>query len=242
MSILLISDLHLNPERPDITEAFLSFLQNQTGDCETLYILGDFFHIWVGDDAMGDFEKNIAHALKKRADQGIKIYLMHGNRDFTIGKTFCHLAGCQLLKDPTVTQFYNTPVLLTHGDILCTNDIEYQKKRRFYRNPFILFLLRLLPLKKRLKLAAKLRNESKLKKGQKPVEIMDVTPEAVTALLNKYQIQTLIHGHTHRPAVHTLTTNGKPAKRIVLGDWEPQGTILKVTPNEFNLIPTAYTK
>lgn len=235
MSILLIADLHLNEERPDITEAFLFFLKNKAQTCEALYILGDFFHIWVGDDAMGDFEKNIAKQLKLLAEQGIKIYLMHGNRDFSLGKTFCKLAGCQLLKDPVLAQFYNHPVLLSHGDILCTQDVDYQKKRRFYRNPLVLFILKLLPLRKRLALAAKLRSESKMKRGTKPVEITDVTPEAVVALLEKYKVQLLIHGHTHRPAIHELVANGQVAKRFVLGDWEPNGMILRVTPDGFHL-------
>lgn len=235
MSILLIADLHLNEERPDITEAFLFFLKNKAQGCEALYILGDFFHIWVGDDAMGDFEKTIAKHLKWLAERGTKIYLMHGNRDFTLGKTFCKLAGCQLLKDPTLTQFYDQTVLLSHGDILCTQDIEYQKKRRFYRNPFILFCLKLLPLRKRLALAAKLRSESKMKRGTKPPTITDVAPEAVVALLEKYKVQLLIHGHTHRPAIHELIANDQVAKRFVLGDWEPNGMILKVTPEGFSL-------
>lgn len=237
MSILLIADLHLNEERPDITAAFLSFLKDKAHTCEALYILGDFFHLWVGDDAMGDFEKHIAKHLKKLAEQGTKIYLMHGNRDFTIGKTFCQLAGCKLLKDPFLTQFYRYPVLLSHGDILCTKDIDYQKKRRFYRNPLVLFFLKLLPLRRRLALAAKLRAESKSKKGTKPEEITDVTPEAVVALLEKYKVQWLIHGHTHRPAIHELTINGQTVKRFVLGDWEPNGMILKVTPTGFQLEP-----
>lgn len=235
MSILLIADLHLNEERPDITEAFLSFLRNKTQDCEALYILGDFFHVWVGDDAMGEFEHSIARQLKELTEQGIKIYLMHGNRDFAIGKTFCKLAGCALLKDPTLTSFYGTPVLLSHGDILCTKDVEYQQKRRFYRNPFILFLLRLLPLKKRKQLAAKLRAESKMKKGIKPADIMDVTPEEVVKLLEKYKVQLLVHGHTHRPDIHQLMANQQHAKRIVLGDWEPNGKVLRVTSEGMSL-------
>lgn len=235
MSILLIADLHLNEERPDITAAFLSFLNNKAQTSEALYILGDFFHVWVGDDAMGNFEKTIAKHLKTLADQGTKIYLMHGNRDFTLGRTFCQLAGCQLLKDPILTYLYTYPVLLSHGDILCTKDVEYQKKRFFYRNPLILFFLKLLPLRRRQALAAKLRAESKAKRGTKPAEITDVTPEAVIALLEKYKVQLLIHGHTHRPAVHELVANGQKAKRFVLGDWEPNGMILKVEPTGFYL-------
>lgn len=237
MSILLIADLHLSEERPDITAAFLSFLKNKTKDCEALYILGDFFHVWVGDDAMGDFEHTIAKQLKALAEQGTKIYLMHGNRDFAIGKTFCKLAGCTLLKDPTYTTFYNTPVVLSHGDILCTKDVEYQRQRRFYRNPVVLFLLKLMPLKRRQRLASKLREQSRNKRGAKPAEITDVTPQEVVKLLEKYRVQMLIHGHTHRPAIHQLQANQQTATRVVLGDWEPSGMILQITADDFKLIP-----
>lgn len=235
MSILLISDLHLNEERPDITEAFISFLQHKTADCEVLYILGDFFDIWVGDDNMGDFEFSIANHLAELSKRGVKIYLMHGNRDFALGRGFCKLANCQLIKDPMLTHFYGTPVLLTHGDILCTMDVSYQRQRRFYRNPFILFLLKSLPLKFRQNIAEKLRAKSRMEKKDKAIEIMDVTPQAVVELLMCHDVQWLIHGHTHRPAIHELEVGGKPVKRIVLGDWEPYGVILKVTPDNFSL-------
>lgn len=235
MSVLLISDLHLSEERPDITEAFLFFLKYKTEHCERLYILGDFFDVWVGDDGMGLFEQSIAGELKKLAEKGIEIYLMHGNRDFAIGLAFCQLANCTLLKDPTSTDFYGMPVLLSHGDFLCTQDIAYQRMRRLYRNPFVLFLLKCLPLNVRRYIGRKLRAKSRTNKKNKAASIMDVTPQAVVDLLENYNVQLLIHGHTHRPAVHELIANQKPAKRIVLGDWEPNGTILKVTPEHFEL-------
>lgn len=235
MSILLISDLHLSEERPDITAAFLTFLKDKTTDCEALYILGDFFDVWVGDDNMGAFERSIAHHLAQLSQRGVKLYLMHGNRDFALGKGFCHLAHCQLIKDPWLTRFYDTPVLLSHGDILCTMDTEYQRKRRLYRNPIVLFLLKHLPLKTRQNIAKKLRAQSRMQKKNKTAEVMDVTAEAVVDLLTQHQVQLLIHGHTHRPAMHELEANGQRARRIVLGDWEPSGVILKVTPDNFLL-------
>lgn len=229
MSILLIADLHLNEERPDITEAFLLFLRTKVPDCESLYILGDFFNVWLGDDAMGHFEKKIAASLSQVAETGVKIYIMHGNRDFAIGKTFCKLAGCELLNDPSQVDFYQQPVLLSHGDIFCTKDISYQRTRRLLRNPFILYVLRLLPVRIRKYIAVQIRTKSKHKRTQKKAEIMDVTPEVILSTLEQYQLQLLIHGHTHRPAVHQLVVNGKPAQRIVLGDWEPNGQVLRVT-------------
>lgn len=235
MSILLISDLHLSEERPDITAAFLSFLDQKIEGCERLYILGDLFDVWIGDDAMGEFEHLIAKNIKQLQARGISVYLMHGNRDFSIDSVFCKLAGCILLKDPTLTDFYGIPVLLSHGDFLCTQDIGYQRLRQFYRNPFVLFFLKKLPLVIRKYIGRKLRAKSAIKKKNKIASIMDVTPDAVIDLLEKYKVQLLVHGHTHRPAVHELMANQKPAKRIVLGDWEPQGMILKVTPEHMDL-------
>lgn len=235
MSVLLISDLHLSEERPDITEAFLFFLENKTEDCERLYILGDLFDVWVGDDDMGEFERRIADALSQLAKKGVIIYLMHGNRDFAIGSIFCKQASCTLLNDPALTDFYGTPAVLSHGDFLCTQDIAYQRMRRFYRNPFILFLLRRLPLIVRRYIGRKLRAQSHIRKKSKMANIMDVTHQAVVELLEKYNVQLLVHGHTHQPAIHELTANKKAAKRIVLGDWEPNGTLLKVTPEHFEL-------
>lgn len=238
MSVILISDLHLSEERPDITEAFLSFLEHKLDGCERLYILGDFFDVWVGDDAMGTFEYSIAEQLSLLSARGITVYFMHGNRDFVIGSRFCKLAHCKLLKDPSLVDFYGTPVVLSHGDILCTQDVEYQKIRRIYRNPVVLFLLKQLPLSVRKKIGSKSRAKSRMKRKEKSVQIMDVTEQAVVELLEKYKVQTLIHGHTHRPATHELIANQKAAKRIVLGDWEPQGVFLKVTPTAFELEST----
>jgi len=159
--ILLISDLHLEEERPDITRAFLHFLATRATQAEALYILGDFFEVWIGDDAMTPFQESIAGALRALSERGVRIYLMHGNRDFMLGQTFCHKAGCKLLADPSVVQLCGEPVLLMHGDSLCTRDEGYMRLRRLLRNPLSMFVLRNLPLATRRKLARKLRNESR---------------------------------------------------------------------------------
>ena len=235
--ILLISDLHLEEERPDITRAFLDLLAGRARSASALYILGDFFEAWIGDDAMTAFQRSICQALRNLSDSGTAIFLMHGNRDFMLGKAFCKAAGCTLLKDPSVVQFYGEPVLLMHGDSLCTRDVGYMKLRRYLRNPITLFILRHLPLGTRHKLARKLRSESRAQTRMKANDIVDVTPEEVPRVMQAYGVKTLIHGHTHRPAIHKLQIGEQAAKRIVLGDWDRQGWALQVDEQGFALAP-----
>ncbi|WP_417662263.1 UDP-2,3-diacylglucosamine diphosphatase [Pseudomonas sp.] len=232
--ILLISDLHLEQERPDITRAFLHFLSTRARQAEALYILGDFFEVWVGDDAISPFQRSIADALKQLSDSGTAIFLMHGNRDFMIGKRFCREAGCTLLSDPCVVEMAGEPVLLMHGDSLCTRDENYMRMRRYLRNPLSLWILRNLPLNTRHKLARKLRNESRAQTRMKASDIVDVTPDEVSRVMAQHGVKTMVHGHTHRPAVHKLLVNGESAKRIVLGDWDRQGWALQVDESGFN--------
>ncbi len=235
--ILLISDLHLEEERPDITRAFLHFLATRARQAEALYILGDFFEVWIGDDAMTPFQQSIANALRALSERGTRIYLMHGNRDFMLGKGFCRAAGCTLLGDPSVVEFGGERVLLMHGDSLCTRDEGYMRLRRLLRNPLSLFILRNLPLSTRRKLARKLRSESRAQTRMKASDIIDVTPELIPRLLAEHGVRTLIHGHTHRPATHELEVDGHPARRIVLGDWDQQGWALQVDESGFQQAP-----
>lgn len=237
--ILLISDLHLEEERPDITRAFLHFLQTRARQAEALYILGDFFEVWIGDDGMSPFQGDIARALRELSDAGTRIYMMHGNRDFLIGRAFCRQAGCTLLKEPSIVQLGGERVLLMHGDSLCTLDKGYMKLRRLLRNPLSLFILRNLPLSTRHKLARKLRSESRAQTRMKASDIIDVTPDEVPRVMAEHDVHTLIHGHTHRPAVHELQVNGQPARRIVLGDWDRQGWALQVDESGFHQAPFA---
>ncbi len=235
MSVLFISDLHLEAERPDISRAFLHFLTTRAHGAEALYILGDFFEVWVGDDAMDDFQRSIAAALRRLSDAGTRIWLMHGNRDFMLGKRFCREAGCSVLREGSVVELYGEPVLLLHGDSLCTRDESYQRLRRRLRNPVSLWLLRNLPLATRHKLARKLREASRLRTREKAAEIVDVTPEVVPQVMTTHGVRTLIHGHTHRPAVHKLQIDGENAQRIVLGDWDRQGWVLEVDERGYRL-------
>jgi len=237
--ILLISDLHLEEQRPDITRAFLHFLQTRARQAEALYILGDFFEVWVGDDGMSPFQHDIACALRELSDAGTRIFLMHGNRDFLIGRAFCREAGCTLLKDPSIVHFNGEPVLLMHGDSLCTLDVGYMKLRRLLRNPLSLFILRHLPLTTRRKLARKLRSESRAQTRMKAREIIDVTPDEVPRIMAEHGVRTLIHGHTHRPAEHALEVSGQSARRIVLGDWDSQGWALQIDEQGLHQAPFA---
>ncbi|WP_457441468.1 UDP-2,3-diacylglucosamine diphosphatase [Pseudomonas sp. TE3786] len=232
---LLISDLHLEEQRPDITRAFVHFLAGRARTAGALYILGDFFEAWIGDDAMSPFQASIAQALRELSDSGTAIYLMHGNRDFMLGQGFCRAAGCTLLADPTKVELGGEPVLLMHGDSLCTRDQAYMRLRRYLRHPLTLWILRNLPRRTREKLARKLRKESSAQTRMKAADIVDVTPEEVPRLMQDYGVRTLIHGHTHRPAVHRLQVNGEAARRIVLGDWDKQGWALQVDDQGFQL-------
>ncbi|MCS3468363.1 UDP-2,3-diacylglucosamine hydrolase [Pseudomonas sp. JUb42] len=233
--ILLISDLHLEEQRPDITQAFLDLLTGRARTAKALYILGDFFEAWIGDDAMSPFQRSICQALRDLSDSGTEIFLMHGNRDFMLGQAFCKAAGCTLLNDPSVIPMNGEPVLLMHGDSLCTRDEAYMRLRRYLRHPLTLWILRHLPLRTRHKLARKLRSESRAQTRMKANDIVDVTPEEVPRIMSQYGVRTLIHGHTHRPAIHKLQVNDQTAQRIVLGDWDRQGWALQVDEQGFNL-------
>ncbi|WP_414159815.1 UDP-2,3-diacylglucosamine diphosphatase [Pseudomonas sp. BNK-45] len=233
--ILLISDLHLIDTRPDITRAFLDLLGGRARAAEALYILGDFFEVWIGDDAMTPYQLSICQALRELSDSGTQVFLMHGNRDFMLGQAFCKAAGATLLKDPSVVDFYGEPVLLMHGDSLCTRDEAYMRMRRYLRNPLSLWILRHLPLRTRRKLARKLRNESQAQTRMKANDIVDVTPDEVPRIMREHGVGTLVHGHTHRPAIHKLQIGEQAAKRIVLGDWDRQGWALQVDEQGFQL-------
>lgn len=220
MSTVFISDLHLEERRPEITAAFHQFIDGPAKDAEALYILGDFFEAWIGDDERTELQNEVAATLQRLTAGGVRLYLMHGNRDFLLGPDFCGRVGGILLDDPTVIDLYGEPTLLMHGDSLCTADVEYQKFRQNMRNPEWqgAFLKR--PLADRQLVARQLRQISMAKNQGKQESIMDVTPEEVARQMQAHKVQQLIHGHTHRPAVHSLALEGKTARRIVLGDWD----------------------
>lgn len=215
-----ISDLHLSAQEPHITAAFLHFLEHIAPTADALYILGDFFESYVGDDDTDPFITMMTDALAKLTQTGYPIYLMHGNRDFLIGKQFAKKSGVTIIPDPTVIAIANTKIVLMHGDSLCTLDKNHQRFRKITGNKIVQNIFLWLPLSFRKKLAADLRNESIKENRYKSAEITDVSTIEVDRVITKYQADKLIHGHTHRPMISE--------KRIVLGSWEKQENYLKI--------------
>lgn len=235
MSTWFISDLHLAPEETRITAGFLDFmLEPQSGD--TLYILGDFFNYWIGDDLAHPYSKQIQQILKATQERGVTLYFMHGNRDFLIGEAFCKTAGMTLLNDPTVINLNDEPVVLMHGDSLCTRDEPYMEFRKMARNPQWQQEFLSQSIEARIAFAQKARSESQSSTSMKDEDIMDVTPSEVDVELTKHQATRMIHGHTHRPAVHNWQYKDQDRERIVLGDWYTKGWYLKVDNGQYDLV------
>lgn len=235
MTALFISDLHLHAERPDGIEQFLSFMRTEARTASALYILGDLFEAWIGDDDTDPGHAPIITALAELRRDNVPCYFLHGNRDFLIGKRFAAATGCVLLEEWHVAEIAGERVLLTHGDLLCTDDTAYQELRTMVRNTAWQreFLAR--PLDERRAIVTDLRERSKTETATKPAEIMDVNQAAVEAALRQYDVSTLLHGHTHRPAVHEFVVDGRSATRIVLGDWYDSGSVLRWGESGFSL-------
>ncbi len=236
MHTLFISDLHLHESRPQVTRAFFHFLYSHAIHAEALYILGDFFDAWIGDDDDSELLQDVASGLHKLSELGVAIYFMHGNRDFLLGKTYASKAGMSLIDDGTVIDLYGTPTLLMHGDTLCTGDTEYQQFRTMVRSPQWQQQILAQPLAARRALAAQLRAKSQSMNSLKADDIMDISPAEVIAQMEAARVTRLIHGHTHRPARHQLVVAGNPAERIVLGDWHDSGWCIKADQNSIDLI------
>jgi len=227
MTTLFISDLHLEAERPDIAEQFLKFLETDASEADDLYILGDLFEAWVGDDDPNTHYFTIKRALRKLSDSGIPVYFMHGNRDFMIGRGFANETGVEILKDPHKVVMYGQQVLLSHGDALCTDDVQYQRVRKMTRDPDWQATILARPLKDRLRMAEEARRQSLEQTMNLSMEIMDVNQNAVKTVIKSFKVDVLLHGHTHRPAIHDVDLGNRKAKRIVLGDWYTQGSMVR---------------
>jgi len=232
---LFISDLHLCEARPTITDAFIIFLDQVATQTKALYILGDLFEYWAGDDDIEDsFHKRILQAFKKLSCKQTEIYLMHGNRDFLIDKAFCEACGITLLQDPTLITINHQAILLSHGDALCVDDVDYQTIRTQFRNPKWQEQFLSQPLTVRKQQIEQIRAKSESEKAKKGMMIMDVNDNAVANLLRDYQYPPIfIHGHTHRPAKHGLNIDDHLITRWVLGDWYEQGSFLALDKEGF---------
>jgi len=231
MATLFISDLHLSAERPEIIDLFLRFLRERAAQAEALYILGDLFEYWIGDDAAAHTGYvPVLHSLRTLADAGTPVFVMHGNRDFLLGSSFEKTTGVRLLEEPTTIDLYGKPALLMHGDTLCTDDVAYQKFRVMVRDPDWVERFLAKSLQEREAIVRGLRETSKAAMATKNPEIMDVNQRAVESVMKEHRIRHLIHGHTHRPAQHEFLLNGTRAHRTVLGDWYDQGSVLVCGP------------
>ena len=237
MPTLFISDLHLAPERPALFEQFRAFTDHVAREAEAVYVLGDLFEYWIGDDDLDEaFNANVADALGQIPARGTPLYLMRGNRDVLAGQTLAQRCGATLIEDPTPVTLYGVPTLLMHGDSLCTDDLEYQKFRSYARNPANQQKLLALPRAARRAHIQGLRQESEEKKQDKTAEIMDVSPVTVAEVLREHGYPRLIHGHTHRPAHHVHAIDGHRCERWVLNDWYARGGYLRCDPRGCELV------
>jgi len=237
VTTLFISDLHLEDDRPATSRWLLDFLSGPATDAEALYILGDLFEAWIGDDAVPATAREVAEALGELSSGGTRCYFMHGNRDFLLGERYAGQAGLTLLPETAVVDLYGTPTLLLHGDTLCTDDVEYQAFRRQTRNPAWQAGILSLSIEERLHLARNARDASKAHTGSTAMSIMDVNEAAVIAAFREHGVHRMIHGHTHRPAVHQHRLGGgETVERIVLADWYTEGSYLEVGPGKIESV------
>jgi UDP-2,3-diacylglucosamine hydrolase len=227
VATLFISDLHIDASRPEITRQFLSFLRTEAAGAEALYILGDLFESWVGDDDADPAQREAIAGLHALTLRGVPCFVMHGNRDFLLGPRFCAMSGAALLPDPIVVTLYGAPVLVMHGDALCTDDRAYQRLRATVRDADWQRQFLALPVAARRALASAARAGSQAHTAAIEYAITDVNVRNVEQVLRAAGVATLLHGHTHRPAVHSLAVDGRDCTRIVLGDWYSQGSVLR---------------
>lgn len=235
MTTLFISDLHLSPARSDITECFVRFMRDEAPHANALYVLGDLFEFWIGDDDQTPFANQIRMEFKRLTESGVAVYFVQGNRDFLLGKRFCKQTGITLLADVTTIELYGRKAVILHGDTLCTDDVSYQKFRRTVHQPWLQWLFKRIPWMIKKRIVAKVQSGVRDDKSHKSLEIMDVNQEEVEKVMTQYQVTLMIHGHTHRPNVHHFENAQGQMTRIVLGDWYQQGSVLRVTAEQCEL-------
>ena len=227
MAILFISDLHIDAQRPEITRQFVDFLRNQAPGADALYVLGDLFESWVGDDAPDLDQQQAIEAIRSLTAGGVPCFVMHGNRDFLLGKEFCAQSGAQLLPDPLIITLYGEPVLVMHGDALCSDDRPYQRLRATVRDADWQRRFLALSVAQRRALAGAARAGSRAHTAAIEYAIADVNATSLALALQAAGASTLLHGHTHRPGFYPFEIDGRPCMRIVLGDWYSQGSVLR---------------
>jgi len=238
MTVTFISDLHITPEQPEILQRLSRFLNDHRGKLNALYILGDLFEYWIGDDASEHIgQADAEHVLRDFSQSCCPVYVMHGNRDFLLGQTFADRCGVELIDDPHEIELFGQRVLLMHGDSLCTDDVEHQNFRELVRTHEWREDFLSKTIEQRDVIARQLRYHSETGKQIKSMDIMDVNSDTVLNVMTEHKVQLLIHGHTHRPATHKMTVNGAAAKRIVLGDWYEQSSMLIATETNLTLRP-----
>jgi UDP-2,3-diacylglucosamine hydrolase len=235
MARLFVSDVHLDAGAPQATEQFLSFLREQAASAEALYILGDLFEAWVGDDDEEPGNERVCRALRELTAAGVACFALHGNRDFLLGNGFCARSGCRVLSDPVIAQLDGERVLLTHGDALCTDDHPYQELRSIVRDRAWQRRFLALPRAHREALADEARAGSRRHTARTVPDIMDVNGAAVATAFRAARVARIVHGHTHRPGVHELEVDGTAVQRIVLGAWYEQGSYLRYERGQYQL-------
>ena len=228
---LFISDVHLDPERPEIIHLFERFVDEVAIHAERLYILGDFLEYWLGDDDKAAGLEIVFQSLKKLSDSGVSIFFMVGNRDFLIGDVLAKKCGFKIIDEPFIESINEQTVLLMHGDSLCTDDTEYQQFRATVRDKAWQQQILARPLLEREQIARSMRQQSEYANSEKDFDIMDVNQNTVIDTMQKNDASLLIHGHTHRPAIHEFKVNSKPVKRIVLSDWHNKGSYIRISEN-----------
>jgi UDP-2,3-diacylglucosamine hydrolase len=235
MARLFVSDVHLDAIAPEAGEQFIDFLRTHAADAEALYILGDLFEVWVGDDDPSPEKARIVRALRELTRSGVACFVIHGNRDFLLGRQFCDTSGCRLLQDPVIAELDGERVLVTHGDALCTDDHSYQELRSSVRTAAWQRRFLALPFDVRDRFANKARAGSKAHTARTAPQIQDVNPAAVETAFRTARVRRMIHGHTHRPGIHNTVVDGEPAQRIVLGAWYEAGSYLVYEDGRYDL-------
>ncbi|WP_076587217.1 UDP-2,3-diacylglucosamine diphosphatase [Vibrio ostreicida] len=235
MATLFIADLHLSPITPETTDCFVKFMRDEAIHSDALYVLGDLFEFWVGDDDNSEFSHRIRHEFKRLTSKGIPCYFTQGNRDFLVGKRFARQTGVTLLGDETVIDLYGEKAVVLHGDTLCTEDVKYLQFRETVHKPWLQWIFNRIPMLIKKRIVAKVQSDIRTDKNTKSLDIMDVTQSEVEKVMRQHNVDLMIHGHTHRPNVHTFNSKNETKTRIVLGDWYTQGSVLVYAKSSFQL-------